>query len=300
MNLDWFKDLAAIEQTGSFSKASLAQNISQPALTRRIKALEEWAEQPLVDRNKRPVSLTEAGYTFLSTCTDFFETIDRQRVDLLSQSIANKQTVIRFAAQHSIAWHFFPDWLRDLEMQFGPISTRIRAEDLADCVDSFLAQDVDFLMAYDVIHAEFPQELPHQIEAISVGGDALVPVCAPDETGKPTFDCDSDKSLPLISYGRATPLGRLFERDVRPKLSSQNIQLIYENSMSSTLRNWTLKGVGVCWLPRRLISSDLENKRLVIAGNKHLWVDLNISLFSHRKDRFGLTENIWRHLNAAC
>lgn len=299
MNLDWFKDLAAIEQTGSFSKASLAQNISQPALTRRIKALEEWAEQPLVDRNKRPVSLTEAGYTFLSTCTDFFETIDRQRVDLLSQSIANKQTVIRFAAQHSIAWHFFPDWLRDLEMQFGPISTRIRAEDLADCVDSFLAQDVDFLMAYDVIHAEFPQELPHQIDAISVGGDALVPVCAPDENGNPTFDCDSDKSLPLISYGRATPLGRLFERDVRPKLSSQNIQLIYENSMSSTLRNWTLKGVGVCWLPRRLISSDLENKRLVIAGNKHLWVDLNISLFSHRKDRFGLTENIWRHLNAA-
>lgn len=299
MNFDWFKDLAAIAQTGSFSKASMAQNISQPALTRRIKALEEWAEQPLVDRNKRPVSLTEAGYAFLSTCTDFFDTIDRQRMDLLSQSVASQQTVIRFAAQHSIAWHFFPDWLRDLEVQFGPISTRIRAEDLADCVDSFLAQDVDFLMAYDVIHAEFSQELPHRIDAISVGADALVPVCAPDEYGNPTFDCDSDKSLPLISYGRVTPLGRLFERDVRPKLSGQNIQLIYENSMSSTLRNWALKGVGVCWLPRRLISSDLENQRLVIAGNKELWVDLNISLFSHRKDRFGLAENIWRHLNAA-
>ena len=98
MNIDWFKDLQAIEQKGSFSKASGLRNISQPALTKRIKALEEWAEQPLVDRNKRPVSLTSAGHALCSTCAEFFETLEHQRLDLLNRTAVNKQTVIRFAA----------------------------------------------------------------------------------------------------------------------------------------------------------------------------------------------------------
>jgi DNA-binding transcriptional LysR family regulator len=36
MNIDWFKDLQVIEQTGSFSKASGLRNISQPASTYEV------------------------------------------------------------------------------------------------------------------------------------------------------------------------------------------------------------------------------------------------------------------------
>ena len=59
MNFSWFRDLQAVQQLGSFSKASDARNLSQPALTRRIKALEAWAEQKLVERDRRPVMLTK-------------------------------------------------------------------------------------------------------------------------------------------------------------------------------------------------------------------------------------------------
>ena len=297
MNLDWFKDLKAIEQTGSFSKASQLRNISQPALTRRIKSLEMWADQPLVDRNGRPVCLTEAGISLLTTCTDFFDELESQRLNLLSQTSAYQQTAIRFAAQHSIAWHFFPDWLREIELEFGPISTRMRAEDLAQCMASFKDQEVDFLLAYDVMNSEIIRITTNKFDSVFVGEDKLVPVCAPDEDGQPIFDCHSKRSLPLISYGQMSPLGNLFETAVRPKLVSQNIQLIYENSMSSALLNWTLRGVGVCWLPLRLIGSEISTGRLVIAGDNSLHVDLNISLFSHRKGRFNLVGDIWHYLS---
>lgn len=296
MNIDWFKDLRAIEQTGSFSKASMVRHISQPALTRRIKSLEDWAEQPLVNRNNRPVSLTDAGTALLDTCSEFFEMLEDQRLDLLNRQAANHQTIIRFAAQHSIAWHFFPDWLRDLEMEIGPISTRMRAEDLSECVASFVEQEVNFLLAYDVIYPEFSQDLKNQVESLYVGEDKFVPVCAPDADGQPIFNCNEARTLPLISYGKNSPLGNLFEQDVRPKLRSQNIQLIYENSMSSTLLNWALKGVGVCWLPHRLVHSDITHHRLVLAGGEDLFADLNISIFSKTNARFGLVSDIWRHL----
>lgn len=86
MNFSWFRDLQALQQLGSFSKASEAQNRSRPALTRRIKALEVWAEQQLVERERRPVTLTIAGQTLLETSIEFLNMLEVQRLNMLSQA----------------------------------------------------------------------------------------------------------------------------------------------------------------------------------------------------------------------
>jgi len=299
INIDWFRDLQAIEQTGSFSKASLARNISQPALTRRIKALELWAEQPLVERGSRPVSLTEAGSALLAICTDFFEALEQRRLEMRSRTAGSRQSIIRFTAQHSIAWHFFPGWLRELEMVIGPISSRMRAEDLAECVASFVDEEVDFLLAYDVIEAELEAQSLRSVDSLVIGADRLVPVCAPKPDGSPAFDCDNAAVIPLISYGAESPLGRLFNRTIGPQLAGRKTELVYENSMSGTLLNWTLRGAGVCWLPSRFVQSDIEQGRLVIAGDTKLAVDLRISIFRKPGLNFGLANDIWRQLQAA-
>mgnify|MGYP006265047443 FL=1 len=148
MNFSWFRDLQAVQQLGSFSKASEARNLSQPALTRRIKALEVWAEQQLVERDRRPVTLTIAGQTLLETSIEFLDMLEAQRLDMLSQAETSRQNVIRFAAQHSIAWHFFPNWLRELELVIGPVPTRMRAEDLAECVESLREQEVNLSLIH--------------------------------------------------------------------------------------------------------------------------------------------------------
>ena len=296
MNLQWFRDLQAIEQLGSFSRASEARNLSQPALTRRIKALESWAEQQLVMRDRRPVTLTHAGQTLLDTCTEFLDALETQRRDMLSQTEAHRQSVIRFAAQHSIAWHFFPNWLRDLELTIGPISTRMRAEDLSECVESFLNGEVNFLLAYNILAEEFPAIMKGAVDHIVIGDDKLVPVCAPNADGNATFDLNRRSDpLPLVSYGLESPLGRLVENTIAPKLSHKT-QVIYQNSMSGTLLNWTLRGAGVCWLPRRLVEADIDQGRLVLAAGADWFVDLKITIFSLPSTRIGLTSDIWHHL----
>ena len=42
MDFQWFDDLAAVQVTGHFSLAAQKSHISQPALSRRIKVLEDW------------------------------------------------------------------------------------------------------------------------------------------------------------------------------------------------------------------------------------------------------------------
>ena len=297
MNFSWFRDLQAVQQLGSFSKASDARNLSQPALTRRIKALEAWAEQKLVERDRRPVMLTNAGQALLETSIEFLDMLEAQRLDMLSQTETNRQSAIRFAAQHSIAWHFFPNWLRELELVIGPVPTRMRAEDLAECVESLREQEVNFLLAYDVLREDFPEPMRRSVDHVIIGNDKLVPVCAPKGDGRPAFDFDNTADpLPLVSYEKESPLGRLVEQAITPKLARHNTQVIYQNSMSGTLLNWTLRGAGVCWLPERLVTAEIDQGRLMLVAGPQWHVDLQIAIFSLPTTRFGLAADIWLHL----
>lgn len=64
MQLKWIEDLLAIEQTHSFSRASELRFVTQSALSRRVKSLEDWVGVELVDRGTYPVELTPAGRRF--------------------------------------------------------------------------------------------------------------------------------------------------------------------------------------------------------------------------------------------
>ena len=149
MDLQWFDDLAAVQETGHFSLAAQKSHISQPALSRRIKALEDWAGFALVDRRSRPVRLTPAGEQILDVALSSFKRLADERNILQQSNLMADRYVVRFAAQHSVAWRFFPDWLQGFENSFGPIMSRLRVDDLPDCISSFLAGDVDFLIAYN-------------------------------------------------------------------------------------------------------------------------------------------------------
>ncbi|RYG79331.1 MAG: LysR family transcriptional regulator [Alphaproteobacteria bacterium] len=65
MDLRQLRYFVEITDQGSFSKASRALSIAQPALSRQIKMLEEELGTPLYYRNGRGVEMTTAGELFL-------------------------------------------------------------------------------------------------------------------------------------------------------------------------------------------------------------------------------------------
>jgi LysR family nitrogen assimilation transcriptional regulator len=61
MNLKQLEYFVSVAELGSFSKAAVALDIAQPALSRQVRALEVELRDTLLLRNGRGVSLTEAG-----------------------------------------------------------------------------------------------------------------------------------------------------------------------------------------------------------------------------------------------
>lgn len=61
MELTWFEDYLALAETLNFSRAAEARHVTQPAFSRRIRALEAWIGADLFTRSTHGVALTPAG-----------------------------------------------------------------------------------------------------------------------------------------------------------------------------------------------------------------------------------------------
>ena len=73
MQSDWFIDFMTLASTRSFTRAALLRHVTQPAFSRRIRALEAWAEVDLIDRRVHPATLTPAGRALLTQAPGLVE-----------------------------------------------------------------------------------------------------------------------------------------------------------------------------------------------------------------------------------
>ncbi|HSF23826.1 MAG TPA: LysR family transcriptional regulator, partial [Blastocatellia bacterium] len=77
MKLSWLDDFLVLASTGNFSRAADERHMTQPAFSRRIRALEEWLGEDLFDRSSQPARLTETGEWFRRVAQDLLAQVAR-------------------------------------------------------------------------------------------------------------------------------------------------------------------------------------------------------------------------------
>lgn len=82
MNLKQLEYFVSVAELGSFSKAALALDIAQPALSRQVRALEVELRDTLLLRNGRGVTLTEAGQRLFEHSTAILNQVAQAREDM--------------------------------------------------------------------------------------------------------------------------------------------------------------------------------------------------------------------------
>ncbi len=294
MNLSWIDDFNALAATGNFSRAAEDRHMTQPAFSRRIRALEEWLGADLFDRSSQPARVTEVGEWFRTVAQDL-----QARVAAIpgeARAIAEaSSTTLRFASTHALSFTFLPRWLQALEAvaTMGPIQL---VSDVQQKCEALLSQNqVHFMLAHghpgvkgQLDSAEFPY--------LVVGTDVLVPVSAPDASGQPLHSLGSGVKhlvVPLLSYSAESGLGRTLKTLKGPAIDRLNAQYVMTAHLASVLRSMALDGKGLAWLPRLLVGEDLERGRLVIAGPAEWHVDLDIRLHRNRANIGKAAESFW-------
>ena len=100
MDIGWIDDLIAIEEKGSLSKAAESRNVTQPAFSRRIVAIEQWFGAEIVNRSNRPLRLSSEMASMMPTLHDVAATLRHLRSELQASQGDTSKVVI--AAQHSL------------------------------------------------------------------------------------------------------------------------------------------------------------------------------------------------------
>ncbi len=299
MDINWFRDLSHLARTGNFSQAAGLSNLSQPALSRRIKALEGWVGVPLVDRSRQPVRLTPAGAQMMEAGQQAMARIENERSQILeAQSLPDKY-VVTFGAQHSIGWRFYPAWLQSFETAYGPILSRLRADDLPNCQRDLAEGNVDFVIAYASAHADPPPQGRTSDTALVIGHDRLIPVCKPRSDGQPLFEfADTDVKIPFLKFGEGAPISQHLDHLMQANTLAPRLQTVYENAMAGALRIRARDGAGVAWLPQSLVAPDLDSGLLVRTSQPDWDVTLEVRLYRNTRHSNRLTRAIWAFLAA--
>lgn len=293
-NFTWLEDFLALAATGNFSRAAQDRHSSQPAFSRRVRALEDWLGVPLVDRSTQPARLTEAGEWFRGVAQDLVARAARLPGEARQVAQARSAT-LRIASTHALSFTFLPRWLRSLEarLTLGPVE--LASDVLARCETQMQEGKVHFVLAHAHAGARGLLDSPDYRCAL-IGGDQLLPVSAPAAGDGPLHRLESRPApgrIPLLAYTDESGMGRIVRSVLGRRLDAVASQVVFTAHLASVLRSMALDGRGIAWLPRTLVEEDLAAGRLVPAGEQRWMVELEIRLYRQRDAVGRAAEAFW-------
>lgn len=134
MNLNELEAFLAVAESASFSRAAEHLHLTQPAVSKRIRALESTLDCQLFDRVGRRVYLTDAGRLLEPRAEAMLRTLRDTRRELkdLDRRVAGE---LRLATSHHVGLHRLAPALRTFIRRYPDVQLDIRFEDSEDAYD---------------------------------------------------------------------------------------------------------------------------------------------------------------------
>lgn len=297
VELGWLKDFLAVIEAGGFSRAAEKRHVTQPALSRHIRALERWLDASLFERNTHTVVLTRAGVAFRPIAEDILHRVAAGRERVLEVAHAATES-IRFAVTNALSITFFPHWFRRVQTEASSsMNLQLVSANMGACERLLIDGEAQFLIAYH--HVLAPTRLQSsRFQSMPLGEDIIIPVSAPDEADahKPRFALPgmSETPLPHLTYHPGSGIGRIIAGSLAAKEQPASLQPGFVGP-AVLLAEMVHSGAGLAWVIRSLVESDLEAGRLVRAGGHEWDIPVEIRLFRPRARLTGSAEAFWKH-----
>lgn len=293
MDTRWIEDFQSLAHTRSFSRSADERGVTQSALSKRIRALEQWVGADLIDRRGFPMALTPAGVVFSSAAATAMKALNDARAVLSRQN--GERGMLRIAAGHTLAHAFLPRWLQAAGAGRVPLPASIKAANVHDSVLALTEGACDLLVCYH--HPDLPVLVdPRQFDSLVVGTDVLLPACAPGRSGGPAFALPGAQAAPLqlLAYGRDSYFGRVVDY-LTARAGPCALSAACESDMAEVLKGFAVAGMGVAWLPESSILPDLQAGRLVAAGGPAWALQLQVIVVRARDNGNAALAALWEN-----
>jgi len=246
MDLNNLQTFIAVAELRSFSQAAERLFLTQPAVSKRVAALEGELRVALFDRIGRQVRLTEAGNALLPRARRILEEVEdsRRAIANLDAEVSGRLTL--GSSQH-IGLHRLPDVLRTYAARFPAVRLELSFMPSEEVCAAVEHGDLEL----GVI--TLPPEAPMSLELTPIWDDPMVIVVAADHplaAAAPCHPCD------LAAWPALLPQPQTFTRELIDRLFRRaGIDLTASQVTDSleTLRVLVASGLGWSVLPETLL-----------------------------------------------
>lgn len=250
MDINALQAFAAVAEHSSFSAAAARLHLTQPAVSKRIRQLEDELGQRLFDRIARRVQLTEAGLALLPSARRILLELgeSRRRLANLSGRVTGTLSI---GTSHHIGLHRLPDLLRRYTRRHPDVDLDLHFLDSEEGCNRVEHGDLELALI------TLPERTPETLLATPVWDDPLTVVVAPDHplAAHATCDVAALARHPTILPAVGTFTRGVIERAMSARGLRPSVRL--ETNYLETIRSMVSIGLGWSVLPCTMLDDSI-------------------------------------------
>ena len=251
MDISALQAFIAVARNGSFSKASEQLFVTQPAISKRVAALEEELGTQLFNRIARQISLTEAGKQLLPKAQDLVhQAEDMQRyASNLNDDISGNLSI---AISHHIGLYRMPPILKEFNLRHPKVQLDIRFEDSDQAFSAVEHGDIEFAVI------TLPNQLPEKLIKETIWQDQLNIMVGLEHP----LSNQSEISLEVLAAyqcvlpDKETETHKIIDRQFKELGLEMKVQM--ETNNLETLKMLVGAGLGWSLLPKTMVDESLR------------------------------------------
>lgn len=242
----------AVARLGSATAAAQELALTQSAVSRQLKTLEEQLGVALIARQGRQLTLTDAGHAYVSKVRGILNSLAQASVSARTNPTGG---TLNLAILPAFGMHWLAPRLRDFARAHPEVTVNLSTR-----LKPFAIQDSAFDAAIHFGHEDWPG-----VQYLSLMPETVVPVCAPDLLASPL-----DNAADMLDH-------QLLHLETRPKgwarwLSALGVDAAPPAGMMfdqfSTMAQAAIHGLGVALLPTFFAEPYLRDAQLMLASTQ--------------------------------
>ncbi len=245
----------AVATFGSFRRAAESLNLTQPAVSARIKGLETSLGVRLFERGRSGLTLSRAGRQFRPYAEQVLQAAALARLAVQDHS-AKSATELHLAAVLPLCTYLLPQALMRFRAIHPNVMITVRSGHPREILEMVLHGDAEIGIARSLHHPD--------VDTISLGEDSLIlvaPSGSPMTPTRPVRLADV-ADQPFIFFDRGSSDWTLSHGLFRRAGLIPNITLEVETiELAARMVEY---GMGLALLPRLSVADELRRKKLVM------------------------------------
>lgn len=244
----------------SFSKASQLLFISQPAISKHIKNLEDQYKTKLFDRKGVSIELTEAGRILYDHLTEVKSIQERTEFEISAiNDLLQVKGMLKLGASTTVALYILPKVLSAFHLRYPQINISLLNRNTEIVLQALLNEEINL----GIVEGRSKTTQVNHRPFIT---DKVVAVCSRKSAiaKKRQYEIEEIKQIPLVlrEVGSGT-LAALRSALEKRKIKMSSLQIKARLGGTEALKNFLIESDLLGFLPKRSVLKELEAGELV-------------------------------------